>query len=72
MSAPEVQDRVHAEREAGSLRDRLTTPSRSRSVAIGAVAFAVGYPLLGFALPDGAPFGVVLQGAVFGLSLIHI
>ncbi|MDY7104657.1 MAG: ABC transporter permease [Actinomycetota bacterium] len=62
MSAPDVQDH----REAGSFRDRLTTPSRSRSVAVGAVAFAVGYPLLGLALPDGAPFGVVLQGAVFG------
>lgn len=66
MRAPEVQDHLHEEAEAGSLRDRLTAPSRSRSVAIGAVAFAIGYPLLGFALPDGAPFGVVLQGAVFG------
>jgi len=61
-----VSDVAIEERSAPSLRDRLATPSRSRSVGLGVLAFAVGFPLLGVVLPDGAPFGVVLQGAVFG------
>ncbi|MFP5579793.1 MAG: ABC transporter permease [Acidimicrobiia bacterium] len=56
---------VDAER-AGRLPEWVTGSSRARSVALGVIAFAVGFPLLGFALPDGAPFGVILQGAVFG------
>ena len=58
-------DAVH-ERFARALRDRLTSPTRSRAVALGALAIVLGYPLLGLALPDGAPLGVVLQGAIFG------
>lgn len=46
--------------------DWLTSPSRSTAVAMAAIAFAAGYPILGLVLPDGAPFGVILQGAVFG------
>jgi branched-chain amino acid transport system permease protein len=50
----------------GRLPAWLTGPSRVRAVALGIIAFAAGFPLLGFALPDGAPFGVILQGVVFG------
>ncbi len=70
MSAPQVKDHVHEEREAGSFRDRLRAPSRSRSVAIGAVAFAIGYPLVGFALQSALvrnyEFGQAYSALVMG------
>lgn len=43
----------------------LTKDRRLRAIAIG-VAIVVVYPLVGAILPEGAPLGVSLQGAVFG------
>lgn len=48
------------------VRSWLGAPSRGRAAGIGVAALALGYPLLAISLPDGAPLGVVLQGAVFG------
>jgi branched-chain amino acid transport system permease protein len=47
------------------VRDALATDRRARAGAI-VVAIVLGYPILGAILPDGAPLGVSLQGAVFG------
>ena len=46
-------------------RARFDGDRRLRGAAI-AIAVAAGYLVLGVVLPDGAPFGVALQGAVFG------
>ncbi|HVM53444.1 MAG TPA: ABC transporter permease [Acidimicrobiales bacterium] len=46
-------------------RARLEDDRRLRAAAI-VVAMVLAYPLLGALLPDGAPVGVALQGAVFG------
>jgi branched-chain amino acid transport system permease protein len=43
----------------------LAADARLRAVAL-TVAVVVAYPFAGALLPDGAPLGVVLQGAVFG------
>ncbi|HEX4906824.1 MAG TPA: hypothetical protein VFU93_15325, partial [Acidimicrobiales bacterium] len=46
-------------------RARLEDDRRLRAAAIVA-AVVLAYPLIGALLPDGAPVGVALQGAVFG------
>jgi branched-chain amino acid transport system permease protein len=46
-------------------RATLEHDRRLRAAAIVA-AIVVAYPILGAVLPDGAPVGVTLQGAVFG------
>ena len=53
---------------AGALRSARRAFSGDRRLRIAATAVGVvaGYLLLGVVLPDGAPFGVALQGAVFG------
>ncbi|HEX4867033.1 MAG TPA: ABC transporter permease [Acidimicrobiales bacterium] len=43
----------------------LADDRRARSLAIG-LAVVAAYPVLGALLPEGAPLGVTLQGAVFG------
>ncbi len=48
-----------------TMRGRLASDARLRAVAIG-VAVIVGYPVVAALLPDGAPLGIVVQGAVFG------
>lgn len=48
-----------------AVRGRLANDARLRAVAIG-VAVIVGYPVVAALLPDGAPLGIVVQGAVFG------
>ena len=48
-----------------AVRARLAEDARLRGVAIG-VAVIVGYPIVAALLPDGAPLGIVVQGAVFG------
>jgi branched-chain amino acid transport system permease protein len=45
--------------------DRVRHDPRRRWPA-SAVVGVVAYPIVGALLPDGAPFGVALQGAVFG------
>lgn len=58
---------VEAERRllAGRVIGRLNDDRRLRALALGA-GLVVAFPLVGAILPDGAPLGIVLQGAVFG------
>lgn len=58
---------VEAERGplAGRVIGRLNDDRRLRALALGA-GLVVAFPLVGAILPDGAPLGIVLQGAVFG------
>lgn len=65
------EEKVDSPSPADSLGRRFaaqswTRPGAVRSAAIGVAGFLVGFPLLGALLPDGAPLGVILQGAVFG------
>jgi len=47
------------------IRERFGDDRRLRIATIG-LAVVVGHPILGALLPDGAPVGVSVQGAVFG------
>ena len=49
----------------GRLREQVSASGPFRAAAT-ALAIVVAYPVVAFLLPDGAPLGVVLQGAVFG------
>lgn len=59
---------VTSARRSFAAPDRLRAlqgDARFRALAIG-VGVIVAYPIVGALLPDGAPLGVTLQGAVFG------
>lgn len=48
------------------LGDRLPGSKRTARAIGGLSAAVVAFPVLGAVLPDGAPLGVIMQGAVFG------